>query len=148
MTGVLTVCLRVDLILPKLAKVIHNLSQSAIKLKYLPTLGITHYQATQPMSLGPRAAQSAQDLLNMVLPSKLINGLPSSQKPVWDELDPLLDPKLFIGRSAEIVERYVGPDGPVTGQAGQVQGPHRFKNQLPQRSLFDPNDHDCIAPSD
>jgi len=28
----------------------------------------------------------------------------------------LLDPKLFIGRSAEIVERYVGPGGPVTGK--------------------------------
>ena len=28
----------------------------------------------------------------------------------------MLDPKLFIGRSAEIVERYVGTDGPVTGK--------------------------------
>ena len=39
-----------------------------------------------------------------------------SQKPIWDELDCLLDPKLFIGRSAEIVERYFRTDGPVTGK--------------------------------
>jgi adenylosuccinate lyase len=28
----------------------------------------------------------------------------------------MLDPKLFIGRSAEIVERYVGAGGPVDKQ--------------------------------
>ena len=52
-----------DLILPKLAKVIHNLSQFAIKYKDLPTLGFTHYQAAQPISVGRRAAQWAQDLV-------------------------------------------------------------------------------------
>ncbi|KAG7006462.1 adenylosuccinate lyase [Physcia stellaris] len=35
-------------------------------------------------------------------------------EPILDDLDALLDPKLFIGRSAEIVERYLGADGPVT----------------------------------
>ena len=39
-----------------------------------------------------------------------------SQKPFWDDLDSLLDPKLFIGSSAEIVERYFGASGPVTTQ--------------------------------
>ena len=52
-----------DLILPKLAKVIYNLSKFAIKFKELPTLGFTHYQAAQPISLGRRAAQWAQDLV-------------------------------------------------------------------------------------
>jgi adenylosuccinate lyase len=32
---------------------------------------------------------------------------------VWDQIDGLLDPKLFIGRSPEIVERYAGPGGVV-----------------------------------
>ncbi|KAI9772448.1 MAG: adenylosuccinase ade13 [Geoglossum simile] len=50
-----------DLILPKLAKVIHNLSQFAFKYKDLPTLGFTHYQAAQPITLGRRAAQWLQD---------------------------------------------------------------------------------------
>ncbi|KAL8773314.1 MAG: hypothetical protein Q9209_001708 [Squamulea sp. 1 TL-2023] len=50
------------LILPKLAKVIHNLSKFALKFKDLPTLAFTHYQAAQPISLGRRAAQWAQDL--------------------------------------------------------------------------------------
>ncbi|KAL8852593.1 MAG: hypothetical protein Q9221_002589 [Calogaya cf. arnoldii] len=50
------------LILPKLAKVIHNLSMFALKYKDLPTLAFTHYQAAQPISLGRRAAQWAQDL--------------------------------------------------------------------------------------
>lgn len=52
-----------DLILPKLAKVIHNLSQFSMKYKDLPTLGFTHYQAAQPTSVGYRAAQWAQDLI-------------------------------------------------------------------------------------
>lgn len=52
-----------DFVLPKLAKVIDNLSRFAIKWKELPTLGFTHYQAAQPISLGRRAAQWAQDLI-------------------------------------------------------------------------------------
>lgn len=30
------------------------------------------------------------------------------QKPIWGEIDSMLDAKLFIGRSPEVVERYVG----------------------------------------
>ncbi|KAF2837579.1 adenylosuccinate lyase [Patellaria atrata CBS 101060] len=52
-----------DLVLPKLAKVIHNLSQFALKYKDLPTLGFTHYQAAQPITVGRRAAQWMQDLV-------------------------------------------------------------------------------------
>ena len=51
-----------DLILPKLAKVVDNLSQFALKYKDLPTLGYTHYQAAQPITMGRRAAQWAQNL--------------------------------------------------------------------------------------
>ncbi|KAK2811536.1 hypothetical protein FQN50_002159 [Emmonsiellopsis sp. PD_5] len=52
-----------DLILPKLAKVISNLSQFALKYKDLPTLGFTHFQVAQPITVGKRAAQWTQDLL-------------------------------------------------------------------------------------
>ncbi len=34
-------------------------------------------------------------------------------QPVWDDIDSLLDPKLFIGRSVEMVEKYCGKGGPV-----------------------------------
>jgi adenylosuccinate lyase len=34
-------------------------------------------------------------------------------KPVWEDIDNLLDPKLFIGRSVEIVEKYCGKGGSV-----------------------------------
>lgn len=37
-----------DLILPKLAKVISNLSEFGLKYKDLPTLGFTHFQVAQP----------------------------------------------------------------------------------------------------
>ncbi|KAI4265223.1 MAG: hypothetical protein L6R38_009574, partial [Xanthoria sp. 2 TBL-2021] len=37
-------------------------------------------------------------------------------KPIWDDLDGMLDPKLFIGRSAEIVEKYCGSSGPLMGK--------------------------------
>ncbi|KAK1691403.1 adenylosuccinate lyase [Colletotrichum godetiae] len=51
-----------DLLLPKLAKVIHNLSQFALQHKELATLGFTHYQAAQLITVGRRAAQWIQDL--------------------------------------------------------------------------------------
>ncbi|EEQ32276.1 adenylosuccinate lyase [Microsporum canis CBS 113480] len=52
-----------DLILPKLAKVIHNLAQFSLKYKDLPALGFTHYQAAQAITLGRRGAQWLQDLV-------------------------------------------------------------------------------------
>lgn len=51
------------MLLPKLAKVIHNLSQFALKWKDLPTLAYTHYQAAQPITMGRRATQWIQDLM-------------------------------------------------------------------------------------
>jgi len=51
-----------DLIMPKLAKVVHNLSQFALRYKDLPTLGFTHYQAAQPITVGRRAVQWIHDL--------------------------------------------------------------------------------------
>lgn len=52
-----------QLLLPKLAKTISNLSQFALKHKDLPTLGFTHFQAAQPITVGKRAAQWIQELL-------------------------------------------------------------------------------------
>ena len=52
-----------EMLLPKLAKVIHNLVQFALKWKDLPTLGYTHYQAAQPITMGRRATQWTQDLM-------------------------------------------------------------------------------------
>lgn len=52
-----------DLILPKMATVIHRLSQFALRYKDLPTLGFTHYQAAQLITVGRRAAQWVQDLI-------------------------------------------------------------------------------------
>ncbi|KNG44702.1 adenylosuccinate lyase [Stemphylium lycopersici] len=52
-----------DLLLPKLAKVISNLSAFALKWKTEPTLAYTHLQPAQLITVGKRAAQWAQDLL-------------------------------------------------------------------------------------
>ncbi|GKT53291.1 adenylosuccinate lyase [Colletotrichum tofieldiae] len=52
-----------DLLLPKLAKVIHNLSQFALEYKSEACLGYTHYQAAQLITVGRRAAQWIQDLV-------------------------------------------------------------------------------------
>jgi hypothetical protein len=40
-----------DLILPKLAKVIKNLQEFALKYKDMPTLGFTHYQPVSATSI-------------------------------------------------------------------------------------------------
>jgi adenylosuccinate lyase len=45
-----------DLILPKLAKVIKNLQEFALKYKDLPTLGFTHYQPAQLITVGTIAS--------------------------------------------------------------------------------------------
>lgn len=52
-----------DMLLPQLAEVIHKLSQFAMQYKDLPTLGFTHYQPAQLITVGRRAAQWVQDLL-------------------------------------------------------------------------------------
>ncbi|RFU30755.1 hypothetical protein B7463_g5571, partial [Scytalidium lignicola] len=52
-----------NLLLPKLATVIHKLSEFAIKYKDMPTLGLTHYQPAQLITVGRRAAQWVQDLV-------------------------------------------------------------------------------------
>jgi adenylosuccinate lyase len=52
-----------NLLLPKLARVIQKLSDFAIQYKDMPTLGYTHYQAAQLVTVGRRAAQWIQDLM-------------------------------------------------------------------------------------
>lgn len=51
-----------DLVLPKLAKSIDNLRKFALRHKDLPTLGYTHYQPAQMITVGKRAAQWVQEL--------------------------------------------------------------------------------------
>ncbi|PMD65526.1 adenylosuccinate lyase [Hyaloscypha bicolor E] len=52
-----------DLLLPKLATVIHRLSRFALQYKDMPTLGYTHYQPAQCITVGRRASQWVQDLM-------------------------------------------------------------------------------------
>jgi adenylosuccinate lyase len=44
-------------------------------------------------------------------------------EPIWSEIDSMIDPKNFIGRSAEIVQRYCGEGGEVE-QALAKYGKH------------------------
>lgn len=52
-----------DILLPKLAKVISKLSQFALEYKSLPCLGYTHGQPAQLITVGRRAAQWIESLL-------------------------------------------------------------------------------------
>ncbi|KAK3692726.1 adenylosuccinate lyase-like protein [Podospora appendiculata] len=52
-----------DLILPKLAKVIQNLQTFAMEYKDMPVLGFTHYQPAQLITVGKRATQWIQELM-------------------------------------------------------------------------------------
>lgn len=52
-----------DIVLPKLANVIHKLGQFAIQHKDLATLGYTHYQPAQLTTVGKRTCLWLQDLL-------------------------------------------------------------------------------------
>ncbi|KAI0113570.1 adenylosuccinate lyase [Nemania sp. FL0031] len=52
-----------DLLLPRLAKVVSNLCKLAMEWKGTPTLAYTHLQPAQLITVGKRAAQWAQDLV-------------------------------------------------------------------------------------
>ncbi|KAK8066498.1 hypothetical protein PG997_013245 [Apiospora hydei] len=52
-----------ELIMPKLAKVIYNLRAFALEWKDEPTLGYTHYQPAQMITVGKRACQWIQMLM-------------------------------------------------------------------------------------
>ncbi|EFW99516.1 adenylosuccinate lyase [Grosmannia clavigera kw1407] len=52
-----------DLLLPKLSKVISNLAKFAMEWKDMPTLAYTHLQPAQLITVGKRASQWAQDLV-------------------------------------------------------------------------------------
>lgn len=60
------ICLRdaLDIILPKLARCIHHLSMFAMKYKEVPTLGFTHLQPAQPVTVGKRACLWIRDFLS------------------------------------------------------------------------------------
>jgi adenylosuccinate lyase len=52
-----------DLLLPKLARVVHHLGQFAEKHRSVATLGFTHFQPAQLTTVGKRATLWIQDLL-------------------------------------------------------------------------------------
>ncbi|POR39472.1 Adenylosuccinate lyase [Tolypocladium paradoxum] len=52
-----------DLLIPKIAKVLHNLQAFALQWKSEPTLSFTHLQPAQISTVGKRAAGWAQDLM-------------------------------------------------------------------------------------
>lgn len=52
-----------NLLLPKLATIVHKLAQFSLAYKDMPTLGYTHYQPAQLITVGRRSTQWIQDLL-------------------------------------------------------------------------------------
>lgn len=54
----------IEILLPKLASVIHKLSTFALKYRDLPCLGYTHGQAAQLVTVGKRATIWIEDLLD------------------------------------------------------------------------------------
>ncbi|KAI1419976.1 L-Aspartase-like protein [Xylaria sp. FL1777] len=59
--------------------------------------------------------QAGSVVKNEGKPNDLVSRIKSTEffKPIWGELDSMLDPQLYIGRSVDIVERYCGVGGPV-----------------------------------
>ncbi len=62
-TDIIIMAEALKLIRSKLLTVIKELSDFALKYKDLPTLGFTHFQAAQPVTVGKRACLWIQDLL-------------------------------------------------------------------------------------
>jgi adenylosuccinate lyase len=53
---------------------------------------------------------------------------------VWDEIDTMLDPSLYIGRSVEIVNRYCGTGGVLEKKLAAYQS-HIQKTATSQLSI-------------
>lgn len=62
-TDILQIKQGLELLLPKLASLIHALSTFAMEHRNLPTLGFTHYQPAQLTTVGKRASLWTADLL-------------------------------------------------------------------------------------
>ena len=62
-TDIIVMTEALGLIKIKLAAVIRTLSEFALKYKDMPTLGFTHYQPAQPVTVGKRACLWIQDLI-------------------------------------------------------------------------------------
>ncbi|TGJ83942.1 hypothetical protein E0Z10_g4811 [Xylaria hypoxylon] len=59
--------------------------------------------------------QAGSVVKNEGKPNDLVARIKSTEffAPIWSDLDSMLDPKLYIGRSVDIVEKYCGVGGPV-----------------------------------
>ncbi|GAO13506.1 hypothetical protein UVI_02016170 [Ustilaginoidea virens] len=61
------------------------------------------------------SVQAASTVKDEGKPNDLIERIRNNEyfKPIWDELDSMLQPELYIGRSVEIVDKYCGAGGVV-----------------------------------
>ncbi len=59
--------------------------------------------------------QASAVVKNEGKPNDLVDRIKSNEffKPIWGELDGMLKAELYTGRSADIVDKYCGPGGPV-----------------------------------
>ncbi|KAI1115797.1 L-Aspartase-like protein [Nemania sp. NC0429] len=68
--------------------------------------------------------QAGSVVKNEGKPNDLVSRIRNTEffKPIWDELDSMLDPRLYTGRSVDIVERYCGAGGPVSQKLAPYVG--------------------------
>ncbi|EGR47112.1 hypothetical protein MKX07_003956 [Trichoderma sp. CBMAI-0711] len=75
--------------------------------------GASRQEAHEEIRVLSREAASVVKLEGK--PNDLIERIRNTEffRPIWDELDSMMKPELYVGRSIEIVERYCGAGGPV-----------------------------------
>lgn len=141
-----------ELIRIKVLNVIDNLANFALKYKDLPTLGYTHFQPAQPVTLGKRATLWIQDLMMdyeemdnildrwKLLGSKGTTGTQASFLQLFDgDREKVRDLDILIAKKMGVADTY-----PVTGQtysrkvdarvlnilSGVGISAHKFSNDL------------------
>ncbi|KAJ4207482.1 hypothetical protein NW767_002732 [Fusarium falciforme] len=67
--------------------------------------------------------EAGYEVKNEGKPNDLVARMKSKDffKPIWGELDNMLKAELYTGRSAEIVDKYCGPGGPVEKRLAPYQ---------------------------
>ena len=60
--------------------------------------------------------EASNQVQNEGLPNDLVERIKKTEffKPVWADLDGMMKPELYIGRSAQLVDKFCGPGGKLT----------------------------------
>ncbi|KAH8175583.1 lyase domain-containing protein [Sarocladium implicatum] len=80
----------------------------------LTAMGVSRQEAHEQIRV--LSFEASNQVQNEGLPNDLVERIKKTEffKPVWADLDGMMKPELYIGRSAQLVDKFCGPGGKLT----------------------------------